>query len=143
MKKIMTTFIAAALIIGSATLSYGAGYTDIKSTNWAYDAVEVMSVKAIISGYPDGSFKPDSTVTYGEFIKMALIASTGKDAGNAESGNWALNYYNSALDQKYFTEYDIGKSTLNSPITRAKMALIVSAILGDVKIQDYDEIQQG
>ncbi|MDD4566026.1 MAG: S-layer homology domain-containing protein [Eubacteriales bacterium] len=143
MKKIIVTVLAAAMALGSVAAVYGAEYTDVKPGNWANEAISTMSDKAIVKGYPDGTFKPQNTIACGEFIKMALIAATGEDAGNAESGNWALNYYNSALDRKYFTEYDIGKSTLNSPITRAKMALIVSAILGDVKIQDYDEIQQG
>ena len=65
-----------------------------------------MSDKVIIKGYPDGSFRPDNTVTYGEFIKMALIAGTGRDEGNSTPGHWASNYYNKALELNYFTEYD-------------------------------------
>lgn len=143
MRKTIAAAITAAMILGSAAMVYAAEYTDVKPSNWAYAAVNAMSDKAIIKGYPDGSFKPDSTVTYGEFIKMALIAATGEDAGNAASGNWALNYYNKALELKYFTAYDIDKSQLDQEITRAHMALIVSAILGDVKIDNYDEIQKG
>lgn len=143
MKKLIITIITTVLILGTAAASYGAEYSDIKSSNWAYAAVSAMSGKAIISGYPDGSFKPSSTVTYGEFIKMALIAATGQDVGNANSGNWAVNYYNKALELGYFTEYDINKTDLSNKITRAHMALIISAILGDVTIDNYDEIQTG
>ena len=123
--------------------AYGAGYTDVKQGNWAYEAVNAMSERGIIIGYPNGSFLPNNTVTYGEFIKMALIAGTGEDAGNAAAGHWALNYYNKALELKYYTEYDIDKSQLGDKITRADMALIISSILGDVKIDNYDKIQEG
>jgi len=133
----------AAVMIGTAATAYGSGYSDIKVSNWAYDAVAAMSDKSIVKGYPDGSFKPGNTVTYGEFIKMALIAGSGQDAGNSSSGHWALNYYNKALEQNYFTNYDISKGQLSDPITRSDMALIISAILGDVKIENYDEIQKG
>ncbi|HML37373.1 MAG TPA: S-layer homology domain-containing protein [Bacillota bacterium] len=133
----------ASMILGSAAVTYAAGYPDVKTSNWAYDAVNAMSDRAIVKGYPDGSFKPDHTVTYGEFIKMALTAATGEDVGNAASGSWALNYYNKALELKYFTVYDIDKSQLDQKITRAHMALIISSILGDVKIDGYDEIQKG
>ena len=143
MKRISGLFLAVVLLLGSTSLSYGAGYTDIKNSNWAYAAIDAMSNKQVISGYPDGSFKPNNTVTYGEFIKMALIAGTGADAGNSSTGHWAMNYYNKALELKYFTNDDIGKFQLGNPITRGDMALIVSAILGNVKIDKYDELQKG
>ena len=143
MKKLMTFALATILMLSTVTLSYGAGFTDISSSNWAYEAVNAMSDKTIVKGYPDGTFKPTNTVTYGEFIKMALIAATGEDIGNATSGNWATSYYDKALALGYFTKDDIAKENLNSKITRAHMALIISSILGDVKIDNYDEIQKG
>ncbi len=143
MKRIISIFLTIALTLSMVSAVYGAGYPDIKSNNWAYDAVAAMSDKSIVKGYPDGSFKPGNTVTYGEFIKMALIAGSGLDAGNSSSGHWALNYYNKALELNYFTNYDISKGQLSDPITRSDMALIISAILGDVKIENYDEIQKG
>lgn len=143
MKKVAAFAISLIMVLASAASVYGAEYTDVKSGNWAYEAVNAMSERAIIKGYPDGSFLPNNTVTYGEFIKMALIAGTGQDAGNAASGHWALNYYNKALELKYFTEFDIDKSQLGDKIPRADMALIISSILGDVSIDNYDEIQKG
>ena len=143
MKKLMITILTVIMILGTSAVSYGKDYSDIKSSNWAYDAVNAMSEKTIVKGYPDGTFKPNNTVTYGEFIKMALIAATGEDVGNTTSGNWATSYYIKALELGYFTEYDISKESLNKQITRAHMALIISFILGDIKIENYDEIQKG
>ncbi len=143
MRKALVLILSITMILGATTLSFGAGYRDIDSSNWAYEAVNAMSDKTIVKGYPDGTFKPTNTVTYGEFIKMALISATGKDVGNSDSENWALNYYNTALDLGYFTGYDIAKEKLDSKITRAHMALIISSILGDIKIENYDEIQKG
>jgi hypothetical protein len=141
-KKIIFTLVVMIVLTGAITV-YGTEYTDVESQHWAYGAVKAMSDQSIIAGYPNGSFLPDKTVTYGEFIKMALIAATGEDAGNAASGHWALNYYNKALELGYFTSYDIDKSQLGFEISRAHMALIISSILGDVKIDDYDNIQKG
>ena len=144
MKKIIITVITAVMVLGTAFVSYGAGYTDIKASNWACDAVNTMTDKSIVKGYPDGTFKPSNTVTYGEFIKMAVIAGAGQDVGNASKpDHWALNYYNKALELNYFTEHEIDQSKLNSKITRGDMALIISAILGDLTISNYDEIQTG
>ena len=143
MKKLICFTISFFVVTASTFSVYAADFNDLKSTNWAYEAISAMSSKAVIAGYPDGSFKPNNTVTYGEFIKMALLASTGKDVGNSASGNWAEGYYKEALNLGYFTEYDIKKSALNREITRAHMALIISSILGAVEIKDYDEIQKG
>ena len=143
MKKIVQILIVILSISGTFSIAYGAEYADVKPTNWAHEAVSVMSDKAIITGFPDGSFKPDRTVTYGEFIKMALIAATGEDPGNAESGNWATEYYSKSLELGYYTKADISKDRLNDKITRGHMALIISSILGDVKIDNYAEIQKG
>lgn len=141
-KRIAFTMMLMMISVSTAAV-FGAEYTDVKQGNWAFDAVNAMSEKAIIKGYPDGSFRPDNTVTYGEFIKMALVAGTGADAGNASSGHWAMNYYNKALELKYFTGHDIDKSQLGDGITRGDMALIIGSILGDLKIENYDKIQKG
>ena len=143
MKNTIALMISLLLAMSTVTTAYGAGYTDVKIDNWAYDAVNAMSDKTIIKGYPNGSFKPNNTVTYGEFIKMALIAGTGEDVGNSVTGNWATSYYNKALELKYYTAHDIALLQLGNHITRGDMALIISSILGNVDIKNYDEIQKG
>ncbi|QOX64230.1 S-layer homology domain-containing protein [Anoxybacterium hadale] len=140
MKKVFIAAMAIALFLGTTNV-YGADYTDVWSSNWAFFAIREMSDKGIISGYPDETFKPNNKVAYGEFIKMAVISITGEDLGNTESGHWAENYYNKAIKLGYFTTDDISKSVLGEDIPRAHMALIISSILGDVTIENYNEIQ--
>lgn len=141
MREIIALALSCMIIVAGAATVYGAEYTDVKSNHWAYEAVKAMSEQSIIKGYPNGSFQPNNTITYGEFIKMALIAGTGADAGNAASGHWASNYYNIALSLNYFTVSDIPKAFLGRQIPRGDMALIISSILGDKDIENYDEIQ--
>lgn len=149
MKKLLAIILTIILIFGAASAVFAATgttkeYQDVKNSNWAYDAISTMSSKGIVKGYPDGSFKPQNTLTYGEFIKMSLVASTGKDVGNAEKPNhWAQKYYDSGVENKYFTEEAIPKYKLDRPITRSDMALVISSILGDIKIENYDKIQSG
>ncbi|WP_312648912.1 S-layer homology domain-containing protein [Aminipila sp.] len=151
MKKLVSVLLTGALLIGAATVAYAgssnaqsagnAKYNDLKNTNWSYEAVNTMSQKGIVKGYNDGSFKPGNVVTYGEFIKMALIASTGQDVGNSATGNWAKGYYDKALELKYFGSTDIKAEQLNNQISRSDMALIISSILGDKKIDNYDKLE--
>jgi hypothetical protein len=120
------------------------GYTDVKAGHWAYEPIRVMSEREIIKGYPDGGFKPNNEVTYAEFIKMVVVAETGKELELAESPfHWSKNYYDKAIELEHFTKYDIMEAQLPNPIPRGDMALIMSAILGDMSIENYDEIQKG
>lgn len=132
---------------GNSGMNQAAGFSDVKSTNWAYPAILDMAGKNIITGYPDGTFQPNEVVTYAEFIKMAVVA-TGEDPGAAvstatEKKHWAQNYYDLALKKGYFTNADISKAALNQQIPRASMALVISGILGDdVKVENYSELQE-
>lgn len=164
MKKALGVILAITMILGTVSVVFATDkmYTDVKSTNWAYPAIKAMSEIDIVKGYPDGSFKPSAILTYGEFIKMTLIADKSKDKewkdpGNAidETGkiamdpttgqkkHWSQNYYEEALKLNYFTPMQISASQLGSRITRADMALVVSSALGEVKIESYDKIQNG
>ncbi|MCR5481551.1 MAG: S-layer homology domain-containing protein [Clostridia bacterium] len=140
-KTLITILLASVMVITTSVASFAGSYSDLPKTNWAYPAVNTMSDKGIVKGYSDGSFKPNSTVTYAEFIKMAVIAAGNEDPGNASEGHWALNYYKLAIEKGYFTESDISAKQLDSKISRGDMSLIISNILGDVKIDNYDKIE--
>lgn len=151
MKKILSVMFTTILIIGAATVAYAGtentqsagntNYKDLKTTNWAYKYVNPLTQKGVVKGYTDGSFKPNNTVTYGEFIKLCLVAETREDIGNSKTGNWAKKYYNKALELGYFGSTDIKESQLNRQIPRCDMALIISNILGEMKIDNYSSLE--
>ena len=47
-------------------------FTDVEADFWAYDAICSMSQKGIISGFGDGSFKPEQSITRAEFAKIII-----------------------------------------------------------------------
>lgn len=148
MKKNFFTAIITTICIAATSFIYiddvcasNYVYSDIKATNWAYNSVQAISEKGIIKGYPDGSFKPNNTVTYGEFIKM-VVASLGYDLPNAEKGkHWAYNYYDTAIELQMFPYSKIPTSMLDKEIPREMMAYIISQALGDIEVEYYDELK--
>lgn len=50
---------------------YYAGFNDIDSRVWYADTVGYAVEKGIVSGYPDGSFRPDQAITRAEFSSIA------------------------------------------------------------------------
>lgn len=129
-----------------ASPAYGATlYKDVASTHWAYDNISRLSESGLLTGYPDGTFLPSKDVTYGEFLKMALLCSGKKDPGktfeNKAGLHWASPYYEEGLSKGYYTKHRIGLESLAYPIPRGDMSLVLSEMLGDWDIKDYPKIQ--
>ena len=72
----MVTMIVAALNIpvkGGATTKR---FTDVELTHWAAGYIDYGASVGFVAGYPDGTFKPEQTVSYNEALTM-IIASLG------------------------------------------------------------------
>ena len=53
---------------------YEDAFTDVPSTNPYYTAIKYLKDNGIVSGYPDGSFKPNNTINRAEFTKIVTGA---------------------------------------------------------------------
>ncbi len=125
----------------STTTMAANAFSDIKDSDWFYEAVNKMSQSGIVKGYPDGTFKPNDTVKYAEFVKMFIVAVTGEDIGNSQKGHWAENYYHKGIELGLFTEYDINLNDLGHEIPRKVMALMVSNNFYGTEINNYDAVE--
>ncbi|NQX45633.1 carbohydrate binding domain-containing protein [Paenibacillus tritici] len=61
---------AAAMQNGSLASDKLKAFTDVKTDSWAAHAVQRWSRSGVISGYGDGSFRPDQQVTRAEFTAI-------------------------------------------------------------------------
>lgn len=66
MKKLLIILIMFFTI---NTFSY-AEFSDINDSHWGYNAVFNMASNEILSGYPDGSFKPNNNITLAEYASI-------------------------------------------------------------------------
>lgn len=94
-----------------AQVSFAKSFTDVPSTASYGEAVNVLSELGIISGYEDGTFKPDSNITRAEMcavICRALGIDRDADESSKTAGifkdvpltHWANGYVNIAAGQK-------------------------------------------
>jgi hypothetical protein len=150
LKKGIVRTIASGIIILAFAVQpslesnvYGASqfFNDLPANHWAVSQIEEMSNKGILKGYPDQSFKPENPITYGEYIKMATIILDGVDAGNGSGKNWALKYYKKGTENGIYSEYDIPNAKLSWQITRGDMALIISGLLENKTVENFDLIE--
>jgi len=79
-------------------------FSDVKSDSWFVSSVSKLTALKGISGYPDGTFKPQNPTTTAEFLAM-LLASMGykQEAGEKE---WYDNYVEKAKELMVIDPWD-------------------------------------
>lgn len=108
--------------------SWVSPYGDVKEGDWYYPYVRELSCENIVSGYPDGAFRPNKELTAGEALKLLLVAATKTDPGAAPAGHWASNYL--ALAESLGCVTPGGIADLDAPIDRLSIAGIAAIAMG-------------
>lgn len=81
-----------------------AKFADVKDSDWFYAFVLDLVEKKVVSGMNETTFAPNGTLTYGQALKLLVVAKQGTDPGNAASGHWAGNYLAAAKKAGWLTE---------------------------------------
>ncbi|MHB9143951.1 MAG: S-layer homology domain-containing protein [Symbiobacteriia bacterium] len=109
---------------------------DVKNS-WAKDTIAKLTALGIVSGNPDGTFKPDDDVNGAQFIKMLdgaanLQASSQQVQGFGELSKdfWANGYIAAAQSEGIVKGDDDKAFDPNQPLTRTQMAVLLVRALG-------------
>jgi hypothetical protein len=70
----MTKIIVLALQIPIVTPTGTPTFSDVPAGSTFYDYIETAAAHAIVSGYADGSFRPNNNVTRGQLSKIDVVA---------------------------------------------------------------------
>lgn len=101
--------------------------SDVAAGDWFYDYVETLAAGGVVSGYPDGSFRPERDVTYGEALKLLLRAAGFAEQTAEDDEHWAAAYLRYAVSRSYLAEGAV--TDLDAPITRDAVADLTAAAL--------------
>ncbi|MEJ8304482.1 S-layer homology domain-containing protein [Saccharibacillus sacchari] len=106
-------------------------FSDVKSTHWAYSAVQKAVAKGYVDGYTNGTFKPDTSVSRAEFVKMVVAAM--KLETTPASGKWYVQYVNAATKAGLYSASDFANndSGWNKTMTREEMARVAARAIGE------------
>lgn len=122
--------IALALILLISTGSVFAETVDYEES-WAKDEIAYMVDKGIISGYPDGTFKPDNNVTNAEFYRLvnALLGYTETEEINYDDvklEDWFYEEVQKAAKANYLPT--VKRFNPNENITRGEVGRIIGFV---------------
>lgn len=126
--KVLLDVLVAGMVLGSFTHAgaAGGGFSDVNSKAWYYESVSTLTGAGIVSGYTDGTFRPQNRATTGEAIKLVLMAGEYRTPAKT-TPHWASGYLSYARDHSFVD------SSLTNPdelITRAETAMLMVKALG-------------
>ena len=147
-KKVLALVLTLALALSVAA---GAAFTDqkqIKNT----EAVDMCVALNIISGYPDGSYKPGGNITRAEFTKMLCVLLNGgntpatatkatptfSDIRTSANASWAEGFIEYCYAKGIVSGVGGGKFNPNGNVTATEAAKMLLVALGyNADVENY------
>ena len=79
-------------------ITYFNPFTDIKTTNWAFNYVINLYEDGIINGTSATTYTPDAKLTWAQALKLLLVSSGDLKAEDAVGADWAKNTIAKAVE---------------------------------------------
>ena len=135
----------AAPVPGTSS-SQGVGFTDI-ANSWAAPYILKLAKAGVVNGYPDGTFRPEDTVTRAQFAKMLLTAMGVKPEQDssvltgysdyAGYASWELPWLAAAVDHHVLSGYPDGTLRPDATVTWLEAAAMIGRAIGGSAPVDF------
>lgn len=124
-----------------ADKTYSNTFNDVAKDCWAANYIGYMQQFGIVTGYEDGSFRPDAPVTRAEFAAIASrfekLTQGSASFTDVPDTHWAVRYINFAATRGWVTGYEDGTFKPEHSITRAEVAAVTCRLLERSADQTY------
>ncbi len=121
---------------GIPPASLNAMFSDVPETAWFFREISSAVNAGIISGYPDGTFRPERSITRQEAaqvlakrLQLPLIKETNAFIDAQNIAAWAHNSVNAITNAGIMVGYPNGTFAPQQPISRAETVVILSRAL--------------
>ena len=122
-------------------------YSDVAATSWYNTAVSTLSSMGIITGYPDGTFRPNAAITRAEFAAIAARFDNDGDKTAAKfsdiATHWAKDEISIAYNNGWITGYPDGTFGPQRSITRAETATMINRVIDRVPSEESHLLSRG
>ena len=107
-KRGISLLVALVMILSVSISAMALTFTDVEENFWAKTEIETLSNVGVISGYPDGTFKPNADITKEESVALFAKALGYNEETNEEIVSFANEKYASLLEN--YTSYAVNQS---------------------------------
>lgn len=141
LSKVLAVVLAFAMALSMVSF---AAYSDIEAGADCEEAVTVLSSLGILSGYQDGTFKPEATITRAEFASVVIrMLGYGDIAGGGSvvftdvpADHWANGVIALAASQGIISGYGDGRFGPEDPVNYEQAIAMVVRALGYTPMAD-------
>ncbi|WP_422485344.1 GLUG motif-containing protein [Gudongella sp. DL1XJH-153] len=146
-KKILCWLLTFTMVFsmfgGVGQVAFGESFTDVDN-HWAKTDIEEWTEKDLISGYGDGTFKPNDNITRAEFITLVnnvinIQIEEEISFSDVEESDWYYKDLKRAIYGEYITGYEDNTFRANEKITRQEVAVILQN-LAQLEATDEDSL---
>ena len=151
--KILSLVLCLSLVFPSAIF---ADATNDYTGHWAEESIKALYDKGFITGYPDGTFRPDAQIQRAEFMAIINRAFGFNDKAqisfkDVKESDWHYEHIARAVAAGYIKGFTDGTMRPTNNISRQEAAVIIARILGLeesadtsilASIKDGDKIQE-
>lgn len=170
-KRIIAVLLIVVLAMGTAVpaAAAGTGFSDLPAGYWAGEAIRNVAGKGVVSGYKDGSFRPELKVTNAQFavlLARAFYPSEAKAYEEKGYGGPAPWYWASMTalrdhrilngtamgrdtgwpelhcDGDYVTRYDMAQLAYNIMLDHEQSGSEVEREIVHLRVRDWSEIPE-
>ncbi len=135
LKKVLALVVAMTMMLGTVGF---AAYTDVDAEADIYTAVSTLSSLNILTGYEDGSFKPEGDITRAEFCAVVCralgfnqeAAPTATAFTDVPAEHWASYYISTLADQKIVNGMGDGTFAPDANVTYEQAIKMLVVALG-------------
>ncbi|MFC4598067.1 leucine-rich repeat protein [Cohnella hongkongensis] len=149
---IQTMLDALAVKLGDHRNANVPVFADVEN-HWAAHSIRLFARLGIVQGYGDGTFKPDASITRGEFASMLaklfpLAKGTAATPGFTDLGDsWARDAVVTLASNGIINGYEDGTFRADRNITRAEMIAILARVVNltavkQLKTVNYRDIDR-
>lgn len=125
----------------------GRTFSDIENSPYAYE-IETLASYYLLSGYGDGTFRPEQTITRAEFCTMLAAAlnlpfsSSALSFSDSAAGAWYIPYVSAMLDRGFIAGYEDNTFRPQAAITYQEMVTILNAVAVWANMDVYDSSKE-
>ncbi|WP_169445806.1 InlB B-repeat-containing protein [Paenibacillus massiliensis] len=142
--QVSVVSLVARLQASALGTSADGSFLDV-SSHWAKNAVQWFVAHQLISGYPDGTFRPNQAITRGEFVtvlsKLFEVKHDGEQVSFTDTqAHWAREAIQTFASAGIVKGYSTDEFRPDQPISREEMVAMLSRLLDT---QQLPQVQAG
>ena len=143
-------FFAILFAMAAPASAYTEEFPDVGPDYWSYDAIMYFKERNVLSGYPDGYYRPDQQVTRAEFATIVTKALglrnldeiTFTEYKDIDENHWA--YYDVMLGSYYDLIHGTPDKMFypQNNITRLEIIMVIMKALSIKEITEQEALEQ-